>query len=98
MVNVVNPNFSETNLCVSFASSSFGLPHILCSSFICASTSIYLVGLFLCVQVRRIYFPSLVEALHQVTVVLELEERELILFVQVLSKTGLTGWYVGHRF
>ena len=88
MVNVVNPNFGETNLCVSSASSSFGLPHTLCS--ICASSLIYLVVLFLCVPEYRIYLLSLAEVLHQVTFVLELEERGLILFVQVLSKTGLT--------
>ena len=88
MVNVVNLNFSETNLCVSFASSSFGLPHILCSSFICASTSIYLVGLFLCVQGRGIYLLSPTEALHQVVFVLELEKGDLTLSI-ILLRTSL---------
>ena len=72
MVNMVNPNFGETNLCVSFASSSFGLPHTLCSSFICASASIYSVVLFLCVQGCGIYSLTPTEALHQVAFVLEL--------------------------
>ena len=50
MVNMVNLNFGETNHCVFFASPSFGLSHTLCSTFICASASIYSVVLFLCVQ------------------------------------------------
>ena len=72
MVNVVNPNFGETNHCVSFALSSFGLPHTLCSNFICSSALIYSVVLFLCVQGCGIYSLTPTEALHQVAFVLEL--------------------------
>ena len=80
MVNVVNLNFGETNHCVFIASSSFGLPHTLCSSFICASATIYLVVLFQCVQGRKIYLLAPTEVLHQVVFVLELEKGEEILF------------------
>ena len=73
-MNVVNLNFGETNRCVSIASSFFDLPHILCSSFICASALIYLVVLFLCVQEREIHLLSPIEALHQVAFVLEFEK------------------------
>jgi len=72
MVNVVNLNFGETNLCVSLASSLFGLPYTLCSSFNCASALIYSVVLFLCVQGCGIYSLTPTEALHQVAFVLEL--------------------------
>ena len=81
MVNVVNPNFGETNHCVFFASSSFDLPHTLCSSFTCASTSIYLVVLFLCVQDCEIYLVAPTEALQQVAFALELVKGEVTLFL-----------------
>ena len=91
MVNVVNPNFGETNHCVSFASSSFGLPHNLYLSFIYASTSIYSVVLFLCVQGCGIYSLTPTEALHQIAFVLELVKGRINLFVQIMRRTGLTG-------
>ena len=81
MVNVVNLNFGETNHCVSIALFSFGLPHTLCSSFICASASIYLVVFFLCVQDCEIYMVAPTEALQQVAFVLELVKGEVTLFL-----------------
>ena len=77
MVNVVNPNFGETNLCVSLASSLFGLPHTLCSSFNCASASIYSVVQFLCVQGCGIYSLTSAEAIQSVVFVLELIKGEI---------------------
>ena len=76
MVNVMNLNFGETNLCVYFALSLFDLAHTLYSSFICASASIYSVVLFLCVQGCGIYSLTPTEAPHQVAFVLELEKGE----------------------
>ena len=63
MVNVVDPNFGETNHCVSFASSLFGLPH---------SCALVVFVLFLCVQGCGIYSLTPTEVLHQVAFVLEL--------------------------
>ena len=54
------------------------------------SASIYFGVLFLCVQGLAIYLYSPAEILHQVVLVLELEEGRKLLFVQVLRMTGLT--------
>ena len=78
---MVNPNFGETNLCVSLASSLFGLPHTLCSSFNCASASIYSVVQFLCAQGCGIYSLTPTEALQPVVFVQELVKGEITLFV-----------------
>ena len=60
-------DFRETNPYVSlwFASLLISL------ALLCASTSIYLVVLFLCVQGLEIYLISPVETLHQIIFVLE---------------------------
>ena len=58
----------ETNLCVSLWFASLLISLVL----LCASGSIYLVVLFLCVQGQEIHFLSHAEALHQVVFVLEL--------------------------
>ena len=59
-------------------------------ALLCASTSIYLVVLFLCVQVLEIYLKSPAEPLHQVVFVLELEEGRYSDCVVFLLPTGLT--------
>ena len=76
----------ETNPCVSV---------LVClttchSSFTLCFHEIYLVVLFLCVQVLEIYLTTSTEALHQVTFVLELKEGRTLIFEQVLHRTGLT--------
>ena len=99
VVNVVNLNFGETNRWVYITWSSFGLPHTLCSSFICVSASIYLVVLFLCVQDYKLHVLSPTEALLQVAFVLELEKggsnsilcRFCVGPFWLVTTTGLTG-------
>jgi len=65
----------ETNPCLSlwFASLLISLP------LLCASASIYLVMLFLCVQGLEIYMISHAEALHQVAIVLESKRGETLI-------------------
>ena len=85
---LVNLNFGKQILV-----SPCGLPHY---SFLylllCASASIYLVVLFLCVHGLEIYLISPAETLHQVTFVLEIKEGRNSDFGQVLHRTGLTGF------
>jgi len=67
----VDPNFGETNHCVSFASSLFGLPHSCALAvFVLPLRSTRLCCL--CVQGCGIYSLTPTEALHQVAFVLEL--------------------------
>ena len=70
-MNVVNLNFSETNCRVFIASSSFDLPHTLCSSYICASA----LSTWLCCVCVCIDLLSPTETVHQVAFVLELDEE-----------------------
>ena len=60
-------------------------------ALLCASASIYLVVLFLCVQGLEIYLISPVETLYQVTFVLESKEGRNSDIGQVLHRTGQTG-------
>ena len=48
-------------------------------ALLCASASIYLVVLFLCVQGLEIYLISHAEALHQVAIVLESKKGETLI-------------------
>jgi len=57
-------------------------------ALLCASASIYLVVLFLYVQVLEIYLKSPAEPLHQVVFVLELEEGRYSDCVVFLLPTG----------
>jgi len=66
----------ETNPCVSILV-CLTICH---SSFTLCFRWIYLVVLFLCVQVLEIYLTSSAEALHQVTFVLELKEGRTLIF------------------
>ena len=65
----------ETNPCVSlwFASLLISL------ALLCASASIYLVVLFLCVQGLEIYLISYSKALHQVAIVLDSKRGETLI-------------------
>ena len=87
-IHVDESELRETNPCVSlwFASILTSL------ALRCAFASIYLVVLFLCVKGLAIHLYSLAGTLHQVVLVLELEEGRNSDFVQVLRVTGLTGW------
>ena len=60
-------------------------------ALVCASASIYLIVLFLCVEGLEIYLISPAEALHQVAFVLDSKERINSNIGQVLHRTGLTG-------
>ena len=57
-------------------------------ALLCASASIYLVVLFLCVQALEIYLISYSKALHQVAIVLESKRGETLIFGQVLYRIG----------
>ena len=60
-------------------------------AILCASTSIYLVVLFLCSQGLEIYLTSPAEAPHQVTFMLELKEGRYSDSEVFLLRTGLIG-------
>ena len=74
-IHVDESELQETNPCVSlwFASLLTSL------ALRCASASIYLVVLFLCVQGLEIYLISHAEALHQVAIVLESKRGETLI-------------------
>ena len=65
-------------------------------ALLCASASIYLVVLFLCVQGLKIYLISPVETPQQVTFVLESKRGETLIVGRFcrgpVYTTGLTGW------
>ena len=75
MIHFGESKLRETNHCVSlwFASLSISL------TLFCASASIYLIVLFLCVQGLEIYLISPAETLHQVTFVLESKRGETLI-------------------
>ena len=83
----MNLNFGKQILVSPFWFASL----LISQALLCASASIYLVVLFICVQGLEIHFLSPAEALHQVVFVLELYEGRNSDFVQVLHRTGLTG-------
>ena len=83
----------ETNPCVSLWFVSL----LISLYLLCASASIYLVTLFLCVQGLEIYYISPAEALHQITFVLESKEGRNSDIGQVLQ-TGCLFYFSDQVF